>query len=389
MVISQAVILCGGYGKRLGKITLKTPKPLIKVNGLSVLEHIIKNLTRFGLRDILLLCHYKYNKFKKKFHNKNFYGAKIRCLEENKLLGSSGALYNAKKELDNNFLFCNGDTFFDINISDLIFEYFKNKKIAQLALKKYNNTKKYDTFKIGKKNLLIDDPEKKSNLINSGICVFSKKIIPYLLKEGSLEKSVYKKLINTKKIFGKEYKNDFLDMGSIASLKRLPKFIKKISKKPCLFLDRDGVINKDTGYVHKKNDFIWRKEIFKFIKKYNDKNFYVIVITNQSGIGRGYYKDADLIKLHDWMKKKIRFHGGNIDKIYYAPYYKLSKLMKFRKNKNMRKPNVGMIMKAKKDFNIDISKSLLIGDSEADKLTAINSNIKYKIIKFSSQINLI
>jgi D,D-heptose 1,7-bisphosphate phosphatase len=387
MNVEQAVIVCGGYGRRLGKITLKTPKPLIKVKNLSVLEHIIKNLTRYGIKNILLLCHYKYNKFKKKFHNKNFYGANIQCLEEKKPLGSSGALYNAKKKLDNDFVFCNGDTFFDINISDLIFEYFKNKKIAQLALKKKNDTKKYDTFKIGKKSLLIDDLESKSKLINSGICVFSKKIIPYLLKEGSLEKSVYKKLIRLKKIFGKEYKNDFLDMGSITSLKRLPKFLKKISNKPCLFLDRDGVINKDTGYVHKKNDFIWRKGIFKFIKKYNDKNYYVIVITNQSGIGRGYYKETDLIKLNDWIKKEIRLYGGNVDKIYYAPFYKLSKLMKFRKNRNMRKPNVGMIIKAKKEFNIDISKSLLIGDSEVDKLTAINSNMKYKILKFSSQIN--
>ena len=72
MYISQAVIVCGGYGKRLGKITLKTPKPLIKVKNLTVIEHIIKNLTRFGIKKILLLSHYKHLIFKKKFHNKIF-----------------------------------------------------------------------------------------------------------------------------------------------------------------------------------------------------------------------------------------------------------------------------------------------------------------------------
>ena len=164
MTISQAVILCGGYGKRLGKITLKTPKPLIKVNNKTVLEYIIKYLTRYGIDNVLLLCHYKYSIFKKKFHNKVFCGAKIQCVEEKKPLGSSGALYNARKKLKKNFLFCNGDTFFDINLSDLINEFFRGRKIAQLALKKKDCTKKYDTFGLGKKNLLIDDLRKKKKI---------------------------------------------------------------------------------------------------------------------------------------------------------------------------------------------------------------------------------
>ena len=92
MIITQAVILCGGYGKRLGKITLKTPKPLIKINNQTVLEYIIKYLTRYGIDNVLLLCHYKYSMFKKKFHNKVFYGAKIQCVEEKKPLGSSGGI---------------------------------------------------------------------------------------------------------------------------------------------------------------------------------------------------------------------------------------------------------------------------------------------------------
>ena len=82
MKISQAVILCGGYGKRLGKITLKTPKPLIKVKNLTVIEHIIKNLSRFGINKVLLLCHYKQELFKKKFHKKVYSGIKIKCINE-------------------------------------------------------------------------------------------------------------------------------------------------------------------------------------------------------------------------------------------------------------------------------------------------------------------
>ena len=127
MKINQAIIVCGGYGKRLGKITLKTPKPLIKIKKFTVLDHIIKNLTRFGINRVILLCHYKYEIFKKKYHNHKIFGAKVLCIKEKKLLGSSGALLNAKKKLNKNFMFCNAETFFDINMKDLISEFFKKK----------------------------------------------------------------------------------------------------------------------------------------------------------------------------------------------------------------------------------------------------------------------
>jgi D-glycero-D-manno-heptose 1,7-bisphosphate phosphatase len=168
---------------------------------------------------------------------------------------------------------------------------------------------------------------------------------------------------------------------------------KKTSKKktkkiirPAIFLDRDGVINKDLGYVYKKKDFIWRKHIFKFIKKYNDKEYYVFIVTNQSGIGRGYYTEKDLYKLHSWMLKKFRTKGCKIDHIYFSPYYKYSKIKKYRNQVKMRKPNIGMILEAKKDFNIDIKNSILVGDNITDKLTAIKSGMKYKILQFNSKL---
>tara|TARA_B100001093_G_scaffold342444_1_gene327288 strand:- start:1440 stop:2603 length:1164 start_codon:yes stop_codon:yes gene_type:complete len=386
MSITQAVIVCGGYGKRLGKLTLKTPKPLINVKNLTVLEHIIKNLSRFGIKKVILLGHYKYSLFEKKFHNKIFFGVKAFCIQEKKLLGSSGALYHARKKLEKDFLFCNGDTFFDINISDLIYNYHKSKKIAFIALKKMKIRGSYDFFGLDKKKLLTQDTDKKLNLINSGICILSKKIIPYLVKLGSLEKDVFTKLIRIKKISGSVYSDDFIDMGHISTLRKLPKFINKIFTKPALFLDRDGVINKDTGYVFEKNRFIWRKNIINFIKKYNKKNFYIFIITNQSGIGRGYYKEKDMLKLHSWMVDKIRSHGGNIDRIYFAPYFKDSKVNKYRLQKNLRKPNIGMIQRAREEFCVKMSQSFLIGDSQTDKQTAINAKIKFRILNFESKL---
>ena len=384
MIIKQAVIVCGGLGSRLGIITKRTPKPLIKVNGKTVVEHIIKNLSRFGISEILLLCGYKHLLFKKKFHNKIFFGVRIKCIIEKKLLGTSGALSNAKNYLKNFFLYCNGDTFFDINLNDLTSNFFKKKLIALIALKKLNQNIRYDGYAVNKKSSLIIRQSSNSKLINSGIVIFSKKIVKYLLSQGSLEKNVFPKLILEKKIAGKIYKGDFIDMGVKSDYKRLSNFLKKINFKPALFLDRDGVINKDIGYLIKKKDFLWRKNIFNVVKKYNDKNYYIFVVSNQSGIGRGYYNEKDVENLHYWVNNCFLEKGAHIDEFFFAPYYKYSKKKIYRKNKNLRKPNIGMIKSAQKKWTIDMKNSILIGDKYTDKLTAINAGIKYKILKFEN-----
>ena len=95
--INQAVILAGGFGSRLGNITKKIPKPLIKVNGIPFIEYIMKNFSRFGIKKILILTSYKSKIFFKKYHNKILYGIKIQCHDEKKAKGTGGALVDAKK----------------------------------------------------------------------------------------------------------------------------------------------------------------------------------------------------------------------------------------------------------------------------------------------------
>ena len=170
VVINQAVIVCGGLGTRLGNITKKTPKPLIKIKGITIIEYIIKYLSRFGIKEILLLCGYKGSQFKKKFHNKSKYGIKIRCIIEKNPLGTSGALLNAKNNVDKFFLYCNGDTFFNINISDLIKQFSENHCLGTIALKKMKKNSRYDSFKLNSKKLIIFNVKNKTKNINSGIC---------------------------------------------------------------------------------------------------------------------------------------------------------------------------------------------------------------------------
>jgi D-glycero-D-manno-heptose 1,7-bisphosphate phosphatase len=372
--LNQAVILCGGLGTRLGKLTKKIPKPLLIVNGKPFIEYQILNLARHRIKKIFLLCSYKYDLFKKKYHKKKFLNSKIICIDEKKPRGTGGGLKFIQRKLDKEFLVLNGDTIFDINYLDLYIN-FDQKKYACVAT----------TNKIGER---YGKFSKKKNIINAGIYIFRKKIFKFFNSRViSLENDIFPNLLKKKKIktiFYESKKNNFLDIGIPTDFKKSNIKIKKSITKPAAFLDRDGVINEDLNYVHKIKDFKWKSGIFNFIKYLNDKGYYVFVITNQSGIGRGYYKEKDVKKLHLWVQKKLIKKGAHVDDFFIAPYYEKNK--KFtKKDYLMRKPNTGMINLAKKKWSIDFKRSILVGDQFTDELLA--KKIKIKFFKINNFVN--
>jgi D-glycero-D-manno-heptose 1,7-bisphosphate phosphatase len=150
-----------------------------------------------------------------------------------------------------------------------------------------------------------------------------------------------------------------------------------IKKRNCVFLDRDGVINIDKGYISKIADFKMYPGIGRSINFINKKKYLVIIITNQSGIGRGLIKIKQLSHIHDYLKKKIKKFNAKIDDIYFCPYHSEFGKGKYKKMSQDRKPGSGMLKKAIKKWNINLSKSFMIGDKESDKIAAENINIKF------------
>lgn len=140
--------------------------------------------------------------------------------------------------------------------------------------------------------------------------------------------------------------------------------------KKALFLDRDGTINVDKGYVFKPADFEFQPGIFELVKTYTENDFLVFVVTNQSGIARGLYTEEDFGKLTDWMVKKFADEHIQIEKVYHCPH-----LPEISGPCNCRKPNPGMIVEAIKAYGIDREASVFIGDSERDLLAGKNAGI--------------
>lgn len=143
--------------------------------------------------------------------------------------------------------------------------------------------------------------------------------------------------------------------------------------KKALFIDRDGVINKEHDYVHKIEEFEFIEGVFDALKYAQARGYLLIVITNQSGIGRGYYGEDDFFKLSEWMVEVLREKGIHIDRIYHCPHAP-------GEGCDCRKPETGMIERAVKDFEIDLKTSWLVGDKESDIKAALNAGIPHHIL---------
>ncbi len=142
-------------------------------------------------------------------------------------------------------------------------------------------------------------------------------------------------------------------------------------KKPALFLDRDGVINVEKNYLHKKEDFEFIDGIFDLCHAYQDNGYLIVVVTNQSGIARGYYTEDDFADLTFWMIDTFASKDIKIEKVYHCPHHP-----DINGECECRKPHPGMLLQAEKELNVDLKHSLLIGDSERDIQAAHNAGVK-------------
>ncbi len=147
--------------------------------------------------------------------------------------------------------------------------------------------------------------------------------------------------------------------------------------RPALFLDRDGVLNEDQGYVHRWEDFRWIVGAREAVAAFNRAGWLVIVVTNQSGIGRGFYSEDDVQALHAKMSEDLGGIGGHIDAFYYAPHHPDAPVDAYRHpDPPDRKPNPGMILRALREWPIERAASILVGDKPSDLEAAFRSGVR-------------
>lgn len=136
--------------------------------------------------------------------------------------------------------------------------------------------------------------------------------------------------------------------------------------KKAVFLDRDGVINEDTGYVWRPSDIRFLEGIFSFCRAAKEKGYLLLVVTNQSGIARGLYTEEDFLRLDAWMRQRFAAEGAAIDEVYYCPFHGQEGVGPYRLDSYDRKPNPGMILKGQAEYGLDLRQSILVGDRNSD-----------------------
>ena len=150
--------------------------------------------------------------------------------------------------------------------------------------------------------------------------------------------------------------------------------------KPAVFLDRDGVINVDRGYVHKRDEFEYIDGVFDAVKKCKDMGYLLVLVTNQSGIARGMFTEEQFETLTEWMDWNFAENDIDFDGIYYCPHHPEATVEQYKEECDCRKPSPGMFMSAQSFLDIDMENSVMIGDKKEDMMAAQAAGVGTRIL---------
>lgn len=421
--------MAGGKGTRIASVRSDVPKPMINICGKPILEHQIDNLKACGLTDIILVIGYLGDKIKEYFGDGSKFGVNIEYFVEDHPLGTAGALFKMP-QLTEDFLLLCGDVIFDVDFNRFIAFHKEHKAWATLVA--HPNGHPYDSSllvtEIDAPKTVGDMPEDThrvirwmakedertyyKNRVNAGIELISPELLKETMKNFvprhpetpdkiDLDRDVLKPNIPSGKIFAYDTPEYIKDMGTPDRFYETEKDIEsgKVharnlkNKQKAIFLDRDGTINKMVGFVTKPEQFELIEGTAEAIKAINKSGYLAIVVTNQPVIARGDCTFKELQTIHDKMETELGKVGAFVDAIYVCPHHTdkgfEGERPEYKCNCDCRKPKPGLLLQAAKDFNIDLSESYMIGDSQRDVEAGENAGVKVSILLRKSLLYVI
>lgn len=403
----KVIIMAGGKGTRIQSISSDIPKPMIPINGIPVLETELCSLRNQGFNEFIFTVGHLADCIIDYFGDGSKWNVHIEYYCETTPLGNAGALF--KLNLTEDFLLLIGDAIFDIDFVRMV-NYHKRKGGLATIFTHPNSHPHDSSVVIADNDGAVqrwlnkedDRPSYYKNRVNAGIHIISPKVLE---KSGidknqvgteingkifkvDLDRHLLRPLCGTGKMFCYDSPEYVKDMGTPERFYQVERdFINGIikdknlrNKQKAIFLDRDGTINHYVGFLRRVNEFELAENSAEAIKKINSSGYLAIVITNQPVIARGETTYEELEEIHNKMETELGKFGAYLDGIYFCPHHPdqgyEGEVSELKINCDCRKPKPGMLLKAAKDFNIDLSKSFMIGDSDIDVQAGINAGCK-------------
>ena len=403
----KVVIMAGGKGTRISSIASDIPKPMIPIDKKSVLEREIECLRDQGFKDLIITVSHLGHVIVEYFGDGSKFGVNIEYYFEKLPLGNAGALFQIKDKLTDDFLLLNADAVFDIDFNRFVQYHYKKRGLVTLFT--HPNSHPYDsglliTDKDGSVDRWLtkedDRPLWYKNRVNAGLHVINKKVLDMEINTSKvdLDRQLLKPLQGTHQMFVYDSPEYVKDVGTPERYYSVCDDFKNgvvqnrnlKNKQRAIFLDRDGTINKYAGFISDINKFELIDGVADAIKMINHSEFLCIVVTNQPVIARGELTFDELDQIHNKMETLLGNEGAYIDGLYFCPHHPHKgfdgEIPEFKIDCDCRKPKPGMLLKAAEDFNIDLSQSYMIGDSESDMLAGNRAGCKTFLIKTNESI---
>ena len=422
----KVVIMAGGKGTRIASVKSDVPKPMIPICGKPILEWQIENLKACGLIDITLVVGYLGNVIQEYFGDGSKFGVSIDYFVEDAPLGTAGALFKMP-ELTEDFLLMCGDVILDVDFNRFIAFHIKNNAWASLMA--HPNGHPYDssllvteilppqvsggnpvdTHRVIQWMNKEDERLYYKNRVNAGVEIISPELLKETMKHFvprhpetpdkiDLDRDVLKPNIKSGRIYAYDTPEYIKDMGTPDRFYEVEEDIKsgKVkarnlkNKQKAVFLDRDGTINKYVGFLTKPEHFELIPGVAEAIKKINKSGYLAIVVTNQPVIARGDCTWDELQNIHNKMETELGKEGAFVDAIYICPHHKdkgfEGERPEYKFDCECRKPKPGLLLQAARDFNIDLSQSIMIGDGVNDLKAGNNAGCSSSLLVHQQEL---
>lgn len=397
----KTVIMAGGKGTRISSIAADIPKPMIKIGGKPVLEREIECLREQGFDDIIITVGHLGRVITDHFGDGSRFGVKIEYYFESEPLGSAGALFRIRDKLTDDFLLLNADAVFDVDFGR--FAAFHKERGGLVTLFTHPNSHPYDSGLIiadengGVRKWLTKEDERPRyyrNRVNAGLHILSPKVLdaPVSSAKVDLDRQILRPLAGSGKMFCYDSPEYVKDMGTperyyavcadfeagIVTGKNLR------SKQKAIFLDRDGTLNKYVGFLRNIDDFELLPGAAEAVREINASGYLAVLVTNQPVIARGEVSLNELREIHNKLETLLGKEGAYLDAIYFCPHHPdrgfAGERPEYKIDCDCRKPKPGMLLRAAREFNIDLGRSWMVGDGKNDVLAGLSAGCKTALL---------